>query len=204
MKEAEPLHSTVHLHDPILIFFAAARDRDELEDRVVSFRMLAGAMAFRNFHEHRISSDSSYPFCRCTYTLALFDGNDFAARYRSIEDRGPAVLITHPRESILATGPSHAVTGADEVRVRVWSASPVHKVEYRVNQESWTAMDDDGPGCWRAPLPAYRLAKGTHQLIVRALAEEPGEHVIDFAVDPSGRYTAVPMVRPMVTATQFC
>jgi hypothetical protein len=31
-----------------------------------------------------------------------------------------------------------------------------------------------------------------------------GEQQIELAVDDSGRYTAVPAVRPVVRATQFC
>lgn len=138
------------------------------------------------------------------YTLAAFDGNDFAATYRSIEDRGPLVLITHPREAILATGPSHVVNGVDEVRALVWSTGAVQRVEFNVDQGAWTAMEYDSARWWRASLPAYRLAKGTHRLVVRVVAAQAAENAIDFAVDPTGRYTAVPVVRPVVTATQFC
>ena len=39
------------------------------------------------------------------YMLLYLRGDDLAATYRSMEDRGPVVLVTHPRERLLATGP---------------------------------------------------------------------------------------------------
>ena len=36
------------------------------------------------------------------YTLLYLRGDDLAATYRSVEDRGPVVLVTHPRERLLA------------------------------------------------------------------------------------------------------
>jgi hypothetical protein len=140
------------------------------------------------------------------YAVAVFHGDDFAIGYRSVEDRGPYILVTHPREALLATGPAHVVRVADQVRARVWAASPVEAVRCRINDGSWCPMEPDGAGTWHAPLPADRLAKGVHRLTVRAECSdgESRERGTEFAVDPTGRYTAVPMVRPLVTATNFC
>jgi Icc protein len=66
-------------------------------------------------------------------------------------------------------------------------------------------MQPDGERIWRAPLPGDRLTKGMHRLAVRVeTVDASGEQEIEFAVDPTGRYTAVPMVRPVVTSTNFC
>ncbi|MDY3555476.1 metallophosphoesterase [Gemmata sp. JC717] len=140
------------------------------------------------------------------YAVAAFHGEDFAVAYRPVDDCGPLVLVTHPREAILATGPAHVVTSADEVRARVWSAEPVRAVGLCVDGGAWVPMGPCGNGFWRAPLPGSRLAKGVHRLVVRAEdgTGGAGAHEVEFAVDPTGRYTAVPMVRPLVTSTAFC
>lgn len=139
------------------------------------------------------------------YTLAHFRGEDFAVTYRSFGDRGPLVLVTHPRDVVLATGPAHVVKDRDEVRVRVWSRGPVDVVEFQIDGGPWRRLEPAGDGTWRGPIAGDRLTKGTHRLVVRAEAGDgPGEQEIDFAVDPTGRYTAVPTVRPVVTATNFC
>jgi len=135
------------------------------------------------------------------YTVALFHGDDFAVTYRSVGDPGPLVLITHPRDAMLATGPAHVVRGPDEIRVRVWATGPVAGVRARVDDGPWVDLRPAGPLDWSGPLPGDRLAKGTHRLTARAAA---GGQTIEFAVDPTGRYTAVPAVRPVVTATNFC
>ena len=138
------------------------------------------------------------------YTLAFFEDEDFAIAFRSVEDRGPLVLITHPREAILVTGPPHVIKGQDEVRAQVWSASPVEAVRFRADDGNWLPMQFAGSQSWRVRLAGDKLAKGLHTLTVRAEAAEAGEHQIEFAVDPTGRYTAIPMVHPVVTGTQFC
>ena len=71
------------------------------------------------------------------YTLLYFRGDDLAVTYRSIEDRGPVVLVTHPRERLLATGPRHIVSGPDRVVVRTWSESRVWAVRYRIDDGAW-------------------------------------------------------------------
>ncbi len=50
------------------------------------------------------------------YTLLYLHEDDLAVTYRTVEDRTPLVLITHPRARILATSPRHVVKAADEVR----------------------------------------------------------------------------------------
>src|SRR5438132_6753494 len=55
------------------------------------------------------------------YAVVHLDGDEIATAYRSMEDRGTIVLITHPRRMILATKPAHIVTGPKEGRVRAWS-----------------------------------------------------------------------------------
>jgi Icc protein len=138
------------------------------------------------------------------YTLAVFDDEDFAITFRSIEDRGPLILITHPREAILATGPTHVIKGPDEVRARVWSTAPIESVGFRVDEGRWVVMQPYDERSWRAPLPGDRLAKGLHRLAVRVEAGESAEQDMEFVVDPTGRYTALPRVHPPVTATKFC
>lgn len=140
------------------------------------------------------------------YAVAAFHGDDFAIAYRAVEERGPLVLVTHPREALLATGPAHVVQRADEVRARVWSPVPVARVEARANDGPWVPMVLAPNGLWRAPLPGGRLSKGVHRLTVRAegASGESGERGTEFAVDPTGRYTAVPAARPVVTSTNFC
>jgi hypothetical protein len=62
------------------------------------------------------------------------------------------------------------------------------------------------PGEWSGTLPGERLEKGAHQVTVRAVDADGlvGEQSLSFPVDPTGRYNAVPGVRPVVTATKFC
>jgi Icc protein len=138
------------------------------------------------------------------YALAFFDGDDFAITFRSMVDSGPLILITHPREAILATGPAHIVKGQDEVRAKVWSDTPVEVVGFRIDGREWMMMQPDGERTWRAPLRGDQLTKGKHRLAVRVEGGSAGEQEIEIIVDPTGRYTAVPMVHPVVTETVFC
>ena len=140
------------------------------------------------------------------YTIGHLHGEDLAFLYRTVEDRGPIVLIAHPRETLLATGPRHVVTGPDQFRVRTWSASPVVEVRGRIDGGPWFPLDSPGAGEWRAPLPGDRLAKGEHLFEAEAMDREGsvGNQEVDFMVDPTGRYTAVPSARPRVTRTSFC
>jgi Icc protein len=139
------------------------------------------------------------------YTLALLHDNDLAVVYRTAEDRGPVVLITHPRDKLLATGPAHVVCGPDQVRVRVWSAEPV-TVQARIDDGGWVSLEANGPRDWVFPLVGDRLTKGEHYVRVRAVDAlgQTGEQVVEFMADATGRYTAVPAVRPAVAGTRFC
>lgn len=140
------------------------------------------------------------------YTVTYFHGHDFAATFRSVNDRGPLVLVTHPRDALLCTGPAHVVRGPAEVRARVWSAEPLARVVARVGHEPPVPLTPAGPLDWVCPLPGDRLGKGLRQLAVRATdcRGAVGEHAVEVAVDPTGRYTAIPAVRPTVAATEFC
>ena len=140
------------------------------------------------------------------YTLFYCRGDDLAATYRSIEDHGPLVLVTHPRERLLATGPRHVISSPDRVVVRVWSASRVREVRGRIDDGSWVGLESSNDGHWRGALAGDRLTKGCHTLEVVAVTADGalGSGQIDFMVDPSGRYTAVPESRPVVNSTAFC
>jgi Icc protein len=140
------------------------------------------------------------------YTLLYFRGDDFGTTFRSVEDRGPLVMVTHPRERLLSTGPGHIVCGPDCVIVRVWHASAVVAVRYRIDEEAWADLKPVGEGHWWGPLGGDRLSKGEHVLEVIAVGDDSveGFQRIGFMVDPTGRYTSVPEVRPVVTSTAFC
>ena len=85
----------------------------------------------------------------------------------------------------------------------------VEEVFGRVDGGAWfplqLRMRTVSAGDWLAPLPGG-LSKGSHNLTVRAVdrRELSGEQTIEFPIDPSGRFTAVPRVRPAVAATDFC
>ena len=82
------------------------------------------------------------------YTLLYFRGDDFAMTFRSVEDRGPLVMVTHPRERLLSTGPRHVVRGHDRVIVRAWSESTVAAVRSRIDEEASAELR----ACGRRPL----------------------------------------------------
>jgi 3',5'-cyclic-AMP phosphodiesterase len=140
------------------------------------------------------------------YLVGLARGEDLATTYRTVEDAGPLVLITHPRETIAMTGPGHVVRGADRFEVRVWSASGPETVRGRVDEGGWIALEPIGEGLWSCPLEGDRLSKGEHAFEALAIDGDglEGRHRIVFAVDPTGRYTAVPAVHPRVVQTAFC
>ena len=98
------------------------------------------------------------------------------------------------------------ITGPDRVVVRAWSESPVRAARYRIDEEAWAGLESSGDGHWSGPLPGDRLSKGEHILEVVAVAADgtEGSRRIGFMVNPTGRYTAVPEARPIVTSTAFC
>ncbi len=140
------------------------------------------------------------------YAIVYLHGDDLAVKYRSTEDRGPVALITHPRDVLLALTPRHIVSGPDTVRVRVWSASAPASVEARIDDGGWFNLEPQAGCRWAAALAGDRLRKGEHELEVRA-ADAEGQTAADrirFLVDRTGRFTAVPGVRPVVKQTAFC
>jgi 3',5'-cyclic-AMP phosphodiesterase len=140
------------------------------------------------------------------YTLASIRGDDLAVTYRSVSDQGAIVLITHPREMLLATGPEHVVSGVDTCRARIWSAEPITAVRGRFDDGAWQSLTLEEGNEWVALLPAQEFEKGEHTYEVRAedASGAVGRQQITFAVDPTGRFTAVPGVRPVVKGTAFC
>jgi hypothetical protein len=140
------------------------------------------------------------------YSIVYLDGDDLAVKYRTVEDKGPVALITHPRDMLLATDARHIVSGSDKVRVRTWSTSPIQRVRARVAGGQWFDLQEAAKNSWAGPMPGERLKKGETPLEVEAVSEDgqKARDRVDFMVDRSARYTAVPMVRPMVTQTKFC
>jgi hypothetical protein len=140
------------------------------------------------------------------YTLLYFRGDEFAMTFRSIEDRGPVILVTSPREKLLCTGAKHIVSGHQRVIVRVWPEAAISTVRFRVDDQAWGELEPMSDGHWSAPLSGHRLYKGEHVLEVSASGTEIGDasQRVVFTVDPTGRYTPVPEVRPVVHSTKFC
>jgi calcineurin-like phosphoesterase family protein len=91
------------------------------------------------------------------YTLAYLHGEDLAVTYRSIDDEGPVVLVTHPREKLLATGPRHIVSGPDRICVRTWSAAAVTTAQGRVDDGGWFDLLPLAPDAFLHPLAGNEL-----------------------------------------------
>jgi predicted phosphodiesterase len=140
------------------------------------------------------------------YTVAHLQGEDLAVAYRTIEDTGPLLLITHPREQILATGSRHVVCDDDEICARAWSLTPLRTGEARIDGGPWFVLSASSSGFFSHSLDGAKLAKGEHSVQVRVtdvLGKIPSQQ-IEFVADPTGRYTAVPVIYPVVTKTAFC
>ena len=140
------------------------------------------------------------------YTIGYLHGEDLALAYRATEEDGPVVLVTHPRERLLATGPRHIISGPERVVVRAWSAARVCAVRYSIDDGPWADLELSDDGHWQGRLPNEGLTKGVHSVAVVAVDADGigGSQRIVFMVDPTGRYTAIPQVSPMVSDTQFC
>jgi 3',5'-cyclic-AMP phosphodiesterase len=140
------------------------------------------------------------------YAVVYCRGDDLAVSYRSVDDAGPVVVVTHPRQRMLATSPRHIVSGPDQVTARIWSAAPVWAARYSIDDGPWTGLELSDDGHCHGQLSSNNLAKGIHRLEVVAVTTDgtEGSQRIEFMVDPTGRYTAVPEVSPMVTSTVFC
>jgi len=168
-------------------------------------------------HYGQVANDGRNVFVTCRsigdpeggpprYTVVHVQGEDLAVTYRTIEDTGPLLLITHPREKILATGPLHVISGDDEIRARVWSLAPLLAGEARIDGGAWFALSILSPGFFSHPLEGAKLTKGEHSLevlVTDALGKTASQQ-IEFVADPTGRYTAVPVIHPEVTKTAFC
>ncbi len=140
------------------------------------------------------------------FAVGCLSGEDLAVAYRAVDEEGPLALVIHPREALLATGPAHVVRGADEIRVRTWSRTPVGRVLGRIDGGEPFPLKSAGEGLWTARLPGDLLARGEHSLDVEAIDGDgrKGLRQIRFPVDPTGRFTAVPSARPVVDRTDFC
>jgi 3',5'-cyclic-AMP phosphodiesterase len=140
------------------------------------------------------------------YSVVYLHGDDLAVTYRAIGEEGPIVLVTHPRDRLLATGPEHVVRRADRCRVQVWSNRTLGVVRGCFDEGHWFALERESASVWSCPLPVGELAKRTHTIEVQAIdaAGHAGGQEIRFQVDATGRYTAVPGVRPVVASTAFC
>ncbi|HEX5444211.1 MAG TPA: metallophosphoesterase [Pirellulales bacterium] len=140
------------------------------------------------------------------FTLACLCGDDLAATYRSLDQRGPLVLITHPRNLLLATGPRHIVSGDDSMRVRVWSRSPIKQAQGRLDGGDWFGLERVAADEWNCGLSRDRLSKGEHRLETRIRDEagDFGSDAITFFFDATGRYTPTPRTEPTVKSTAFC
>lgn len=140
------------------------------------------------------------------YAIVHLEGDDLAVVYRSIEDKGPTVMVTHPRDAIMATCGKHIVSGPDTCHVRTWSENAVTSLRGRIDGCSWFEIQSSPNGCGSAPIPGERLSKGEHSLEIEATDAdgEIGKTAIRFVVDLSGRYTAYPRVQPEVFETKFC
>ena len=140
------------------------------------------------------------------YLVGHVAGDDLAIGYRTVEDRGPFLLMTHPREAILATGPAHVVAGRDRVEVRAWADGGATSVVGRIDGGEWFDLRPGTDRRWSAPLAVDKLTKGRHEFEARAIDGRGVEagRTFEFVVDPTGRYTAVPAAEPRVDSTEFC
>ena len=140
------------------------------------------------------------------YAIVHLDDEDLAFTYRSRDDKGPIALITHPRRLILATKPAHIVTGPTEAHVRGWSTQPVTSAQARIDTGDWSEMRQTDDAAWSFPIPGGTMTKGEHTLEVRLIDQngDEGTDRITFACDLSGRFTAYPMVEPVVKGTNYC
>jgi 3',5'-cyclic-AMP phosphodiesterase len=140
------------------------------------------------------------------YAIVHLDGEELAVTYRSVDDRGPIALITHPRRVILSTTAAHIVTGPAQAQVRAWSASPITSAQARIDNDDWKDMCAEGEMKWSFSIPGDTLSKGEHLLEVKLTDEQKveGSDRITFVCDLSGRYNPYPMVEPVVKETKFC
>ncbi len=140
------------------------------------------------------------------YTILYVRGDDLALAFRPVNESGPVVMITHPRDRLLATSSRHIVRGSDRILVRAWPDAEISGVRCRIDDGDWSELQPLDDGHWTGPLPGEQLDKGEHSLEVIGAApgQSRGQQHISFMVDPTGRYTAFPETRPVVRQTRFC
>jgi hypothetical protein len=92
------------------------------------------------------------------------------------------------------------------VLVRSWPPLETGRASARVDDGEPFELRPLGGGLWGHPLRGERWTKGIHALEARVTDAEgaEGTHRIRFMVDPTGRYTPIPAVHPVVTGTAFC
>ena len=140
------------------------------------------------------------------YSIVTLDGEDLAVTYRSVEDTGPAVQITHPRRLILSTKGAHIVSGPDTWTARFWSAQPITSVQSRIDGGDWTSHDIVDGTSASGLIPGDKLEKGLHTLEVVAndATGATGRETVTFLSDITGRFNPYPAVEPVVNFTKFC
>lgn len=140
------------------------------------------------------------------YAVVHLNGEELAMAYRSVEDKGPLVMITHPRKLILATKAAHIVTGPTECRVRAWSRAAIVSARVRIDDGAWADLQTAGPLAWSFRLPGDTLSKGEHTLevLLTDADKAEGKDRLTFLCDRSGRFNPYPMVEPVVKTTKFC
>lgn len=140
------------------------------------------------------------------YAIVCFADEDWGCIYRTPGDSGPIVLILRPHQRILCKGSQHVVSGEFEVLAKIWSASRVVTAAAQIDDGISKELCSCADGLWRREFDSEALTKGKHFLKVVAEDEEGrvSEQSIDFVVDQTGRYTAIPCVEPVVETTQFC
>jgi len=140
------------------------------------------------------------------YAVVYLEGDDFALTYRSMEDRGPVALITHPRRLVLATNAAHIVTGPVEGCVRGWSAAPITAAKVRINDGPWAEMRATGDMTWSFPIPGDTLAKAEHTLEVSWTDANKARARIAslFCATAPDVTNPYPLCEPVVRETKFC
>ena len=140
------------------------------------------------------------------YLVVFLHGDDFAVGYRTVDETGPFVLITHPRDLLLATDARHIVHDDDELRVQIWSKSPVAQVSASLADGLQIDLELTSAGIWSGALPLSRFTKGEHavRVEVRLRDGQSSHQHLSFYVDRTQRFTAVPDARPVVRTTAFC
>lgn len=140
------------------------------------------------------------------FSLGYLRGKDLAITYRTFCDTAPIALITHPRDSLLATGPQHIVSQDDDCRVRVWHDRPIAKIVGRLDSTDASCLVPIGKDEWKYPLPVSLLSKGEHRFEAE-ISDNQGQTTrtaVTFLFDPTGRYTPIPRSWPEVKSTNFC